>query len=256
MALSETIKAGPKTGRLDHIPGHMGMPIFGSTFEFLRDPFAFHQSRREKHGLVYKFSAFGGETVVLHGADALEYVLMDRERIFSSKNGWDILEKLFPKGLMLRDFEDHRAHRRIMQVAFKPRPMQDYMQHLNQGIAATLQIWTPSERFEFYPAIKDLTLELGASVFLGLEMGADASRINQAFVDEVAASLAILRRPWPGSQMRRGVRARAFLLDYFRELIPARRAGDGNDMFSQFCKAKSEDGAFFTDNEIVDHLNF
>ena len=227
MALSETIKAGPTAGRLDHIPGHMGMPVFGSTFEFLRDPFAFHQSRREKYGLVYKFSAFGGETVVLHGADALEYVLMDRERNFSSKNGWDILEKLFPKGLMLRDFEDHRAHRRIMQVAFKPQPMRDYMQHLNQGIAATLQTWAPSERFEFYPAIKDLTLELGASVFLGLEMGADASRINQAFVDEVAASLAILRRPWPGSQMRRGVNARAFLLDYFRELIPARRAGNG-----------------------------
>ena len=37
MALSETIKAGPTAGRLDHIPGHMGMPIFGSTFEFLRD---------------------------------------------------------------------------------------------------------------------------------------------------------------------------------------------------------------------------
>ena len=256
MALSETIKAGPTAGRLDHIPGHMGMPIFGSTFEFLRDPFAFHQSRREKYGLVYKFSAFGGETVVLHGADALEYVLMDRERNFSSKNGWDILEKLFPKGLMLRDFEDHRAHRRIMQVAFKPQPMRDYMQHLNQGIATSLQTWAPSERFEFYPAIKDLTLELGASVFLGLEMGADASRINQAFVDEVAASLAILRRPWPGSQMRRGVNARAFLLDYFRELIPARRAGNGDDMFSQFCKAESEEGAFFTDDEIIDHLNF
>ena len=65
-------------------------------------------------------------------------------------------------------------------------------------------------------------------------MGADASRINQAFVDEVAASLAILRRPWPGSQMRRGVNARAFLLDYFRELIPASRTGNGDDMFSLF----------------------
>ena len=149
MALSETINPGRTTGRLDLIRVHMGMPIFGSTFEFLRDPFVFHQSRREKYGLVYKFSAFGGETVVLHGADALEYVLMDRERNFSSKNGWDILEKVFPKGLMLRDFEDHRAHRRIMQVAFKPQPMRDYMQHLNQGIATTLQTWAPSERFEY-----------------------------------------------------------------------------------------------------------
>ena len=82
MALSETIKAHPKTGRLGHIPGRMGVPIFGSTFEFLRDPFAFHRCRFEEYGSVYKFSAFGGETVFLHGADALEYVLMDRERNF------------------------------------------------------------------------------------------------------------------------------------------------------------------------------
>ena len=54
MALSETIKAGPTAGRLDHIPGHMGMPIFGSTFEFLRDPFAFHQIRLNVSDIVDK----------------------------------------------------------------------------------------------------------------------------------------------------------------------------------------------------------
>jgi cytochrome P450 len=170
--------------------------------------------------------------------------------------GWRLLENLFPDGLMLRDFDDHRSHRRIMQVAFKPKPMRDYMLHLNEGITHGLKSWAPSERFEFYPAIKDLTLELGASVFLGLTMGAEAAKVNQAFVDEIAASVAVLRRPWPGSKMRRGVKARAFLRDYFRDLIPSRRASGGDDMFTQFCQAKSEDGAFFTDDEIVDHLNF
>ncbi len=256
MALSETIKGGPAPGALDHIPGTMGLPIFGNTFAFLKDPFAFHRERQELYGSVYKFSVFGGQTVALHGADALEYVLMDRNRNFSSKHGWRVLQQLFPNGLMLRDFEDHRAHRRIMQMAFKPQPMRDYMLHLNKGIARSMTAWQPAQRFEFYPAIKDLTLELGASVFLGLEMGDEAAKLNQAFMDEVAASVAVLRRPWPGTQMRRGVKARAFLLDYFRDLIPARRDGDGEDMFTQFCKATSEDGAFFTDDEIVDHLNF
>ena len=62
MALSETIKTAPaSTGRLDHIPGHMGLPIFGNTFEFLKDPFAFHHRRRQEHGSVYKFGVFGGK---------------------------------------------------------------------------------------------------------------------------------------------------------------------------------------------------
>ncbi|MBT3536129.1 MAG: cytochrome P450 [Rhodospirillaceae bacterium] len=256
MALAETIKAGPTAGPLDHVPGHMGMPIFGNSFEFLRDPLGFHQRRREQYGRVYKYSILGGRTVALCGADALEYVLMDQDRNFSSRKGWGVLQQLFPNGLMLRDFDDHRSHRRIMQAAFKPRPMRDYMLHLNEGIAHAMGAWAPSERFEFYPAIKELTLELGASVFLGLKMGEEAAKLNQAFVHEIAASLAVLRRPWPGTPMRRGIKARAFLLDYFRDLIPARRAGDGDDMFSQFCKATSDDGAFFTDDDIVDHLNF
>jgi cytochrome P450 len=258
MALSESIKAAPGTasGALDHIPGDLGLPIFGNTFEFLKDPFAFHHRRREECGPVYKFGVFGGRTVMLHGADALEYVLMDRERNFGSRLGWRLLQQLFPNGLMLRDFDDHRAHRRIMQAAFKPKPMRDYMLRLNEGIAQCMQTWQPAPRFEFYPAIKDLTLELGASVFLGLEMGAEAKKLNQAFVDEVAASVAVIRTPWLGTAMRRGVNARIFLLDYFRDLIPARRQGGGDDMFSEFCRAESEDGAFFTDDEIVDHLNF
>ena len=256
MALSETIKAGPAAGKLDHIPGDRGLPIFGHTFAFISDPFALHQRLLERYGPVYKIRVFGGQTVVLRGADALEYVLMDRDKNFGSRDGWQVLQRLFPNGLMLRDFDDHRGHRRIMQVAFKPKPMQDYMLRLNEGIANSLTAWTPSPRFQFYPAIKNLTLELGASVFLGLEMGDEAAKLNQAFIDEVAASVAVIRRPWPGTKMGRGVKARAYLLAYFRDLIPARRAGAGEDMFSQLCRAQSDEGAFFSDDEIVDHLNF
>jgi cytochrome P450 len=256
MAVSDSVALELPPGVLDHVPGRLGLPVFGSTFEFLKDPFSFHHRRREDYGAVYKYSVFGGQTVALHGADALEHVLMDRERNFSSHNGWRVLSRLFPNGLMLRDFDDHRAHRRVMQVAFKPAPMRDYMGRLNEGIASTLAGWRPSPRFLFYPAIKNLTLDLGASVFLGLDMGAEAARLNQAFVDEVAATIAIIRRPWPGTAMGRGVRARAFLLDYFRQHIPQRRAGAGADMFSQLCRAVSEDGRHYSDEEIVDHLNF
>ena len=257
MAATEAVKSGFAPGGLDHIPGHKGLPFFGDTLEFLKDPFAFHQKRVERYGPVYKISVFGGQSVALQGADALEFVLMDRQKNFGSRDGWQVLRQLFPDGLMLRDFDDHRLHRKVMQVAFKPRPMKDYLIRLNDGIAQTLGDWQPSARFAFYPAIKDLTLNLGASVFLGLDMGdAGAGRLNQAFVDEVAASISVIRRPWPGTKMGRGVKARAKLLDYFRDLIPARRAGDADDMFSQFCRVESEDGRVFTDQEIIDHMNF
>jgi len=257
MTVTDAAKTGIVPVSLDHIPGHKGLPFFGDTLEFLKDPFAFHQRRMERYGPVYRVQIFGGQSVALQGADALEMVLMDRQKNFGSRDGWQVLRQLFPDGLMLRDFDDHRQHRRVMQVAFKPQPMKDYLIRLNDGIAKTLDVWQPSSRFEFYPAIKELTLNLGASAFLGLDMGdTDAARLNQAFVDEVAASVSVIRRPWPGTKMGRGVKARAFLLEYFRDLIPARRAGDADDMFSQFCRAESEDGRMFSDQEIIDHMNF
>jgi cytochrome P450 len=252
----EAIEQRTTTEGIEHIPGDAGWPVIGHSLNFVRDPFGFHQGRRAEYGPVYKSYIFGGWNVMLHGADALEMVLMDRGKFYSSFNGWRVLHKLFPDGLMLRDFDDHRAHRRVMQAAFKPGPMQDYVGRMNDRIAHSMDVWAGREGMRFYDAIKELTLDMGASVFLGLDMGPEARKLNQAFIDEVAASVAVIRKPIPGTKTWRGIRARAFLLDFFRDLIPQRRAGDGDDMFSQLCRAESEDGRMFTDQEIVDHLNF
>jgi cytochrome P450 len=56
--------------------------------------------------------------------------------------------------------------------------------------------------------------------------------------------------------MRKGVRARDYLIDLFKREIPARRAGDGQDFFSQFCRATDEAGQPLSDQAIADHMNF
>ena len=239
---------------LSDIPGGGGLPLLGHTPAFLRDPLALYARFREEHGPVCKMHAFGRWIVVLHGADALQMVLMDRDKNFSSFHGWVVLHRLFPNGLMLRDFDDHRTHRRIMLAAFRPAPLADYVDRMNERISAVLDDWPVERAFPFYRAVKELTLDLAASVFLGLDIGPQAKRINRAFVNELNASTAVVRRPVAGNAMWRGVRARAVMLDFFRELVAARP--DGVDMVSQLCRARSEDGAFFADEEIVDHLNF
>jgi len=72
----------------------------------------------------------------------------------------------------------------------------------------------------------------------------------------VQASVGVVRSPLPLTAMRRGVKARAYLVDYFGRAVPARRAGDGEDIFSQICRATQEDGSLLSVDEIVDHMNF
>ena len=47
-----------------------------------------------------------------------------------------MLDRLFPRGLMLLDFDEHRLHRKALSVAFKSGPMKSYLGDLDRGIAA------------------------------------------------------------------------------------------------------------------------
>jgi cytochrome P450 len=260
-ALAHTFEANPHwlprnpPNALDHIPGDDGWPLVGNTFKLLADPVAFARRMVATYGPVYRNKSFGGRGVQLVGPEANELVLFDREKIFSSEQGWGpVLNLLFPRGLMLMDFEKHRADRRTLSVAFKPEPMRLYADALNQGIAAQIGNWQGA--ISFYPKIKQLTLDLAATSFLGIPWGPDADRINTAFVDMVQASVGIVRRPLPGTAMGRGVAGRKFLVDYFTPMVPVRRASNGEDIFTQFCQAKDENGEYLPVDAIVDHMNF
>ncbi len=66
--------------------------------------------------------------VHLYGADAHRLTLVNQDQVFSNKQAWDqIIGRIFPNGLMLRDGDDHRYHRRLMQAGFKNPALQRYL---------------------------------------------------------------------------------------------------------------------------------
>ena len=246
----------PSESLLDHLPGEDGLPILGVTLRQLKDPYKFGREMHAKYGPIYRMNSFGRRQVGLLGADANELVLFDRNKTFSSEQGWGpVLNLLFPRGLMLMDFDHHRADRRALSIAFKPGPMRHYSEKLNEGIMERVSQWSGRE-FRFYPEIKKLTLDLAATSFLGIPWGPEADKINTAFVDMVQASIGVVRRPLPFTKMGRGVAGRKYLVNYFLPQVKQRREQQGPDMFSQFCRATHEDGSLLTESEVVDHMNF
>lgn len=229
---------------LAHIPGETGIPIFGTTLQLVADPIGYGKRMHATYGNVFRSRPFGVTQVSLIGPEANELLLFDRDKLFSSEQGWGpALDQLFPRGLMLIDFEAHRVDRRALSIAFKPEPMRHYADALNRGIAQGVAGWGGAPML-FYPAIKQLTLDLAADSFLGIPWGPEAQKVNQAFVDLVNASIGIVRKPWPGTAMGRGVAGRKFLVELFTaETLKRRETGGGQDMFSQFANATREDGS-------------
>ncbi len=255
----------PGDAALDAIPGEDGWPIVGTTLMQLADPDGFTRRMLAKYGPVYRSRSFGQRGVELVGPEANELVLFDRDRLFSSEQGWGpLLNLLFPRGLMLMDHEAHRIDRRALSVAFKPEPMKAYCDLLNRDIASGVEAWGAGNRssgaeqfnLRMYDAIKALTLQTAATSFLGLPLGPEADRLNHAFTAMVQAAVAPIRKPVPFTAMGRGVAGRQMMVAWFTRLLEERRRSPGQDMFSQFALATRDDGTLLAADVVVDHMIF
>jgi cytochrome P450 len=244
-------------GALRHIPHIRGLPGLGHTLDFLRDPYDLHARARAACGPVYKLNLLGKWRVTLNGAAAVDHVLRDPERLFSSEQGNDVLHPIFTGGLAARDFDDHRQHRRIMQAAFRSEAMLGYVARLVAETEPMAEGCPTGRAFPFGTWIKEALLKVGGRVLMGLEVDdLELSALNAAFIEEVAGCVGIVRRPLPFTRMRRGLKAKAVFETRLRALIPERRRTGGADFFSQMCRATDEEGAGWSEKEIFDHFNF
>ena len=241
---------------LKHIPGDWGLPFFGHFFEFVANATRFYEVRKKKYGDVFKINTPIGLGVVMCGPTANKLLLVEEGKFASSQEAWEkSLGELFPNGLMLMDGDRHKYHRGIMQDAFKKGPLQGYLDIMPGNIEQVLKELKGKDKILAFPFFKNLTLKVAGKVFFGLNPGEDLAAVNKAITDIVNASAA-LQIKLPFTAYQKGIKGREFLINYFKKLMPERRANPGKDLFSMFCQAKSEEGDQFTDQEIIDHLIF
>ena len=256
--LQETIRKLPaKPNRqLGHLPGDYGLPVFGHTWGLLTNGPKLTESMVARYGPVFRSSALFQRSVALVGPDAARFVLLDQDQNFAARPAWNtILGGLFDNGLLLRDLDDHRSHRRALQQAFKKPVLESYCRTLNAFLAEGIGSWPVDRYFDLYPAVKKLLLDNAIESFFGDDPTRDVAPLNRAFIDMLNATLAIVRRPLPGTNWRKGVRGRRTLEAYLESQLGARKAKPGDDFFSTLCQAADDEGAL-NDREIIDHLLF
>ena len=237
------------------VPGDLGRPVVGHTLDFLLRTQPLMDDLRAKYGPNFRIHVAARPVLIIGGPDAVREVLVDRDKNFSSELGWKkSIGKLFARGLMLMDFDEHRVDRRVMQMAFRNDAMRGYVDTMTAHIKPAIANW-PRE-LELYPALKQLTLDMASSIFLGLALGPESKAVDEAFVAAVTASVAVVRSELPVFAYGRGMRGRRTLERFFETLIRERRKNPGADLLSELCQAKSEEGERFSDQEIIDHMIF
>ncbi|MFI9385906.1 cytochrome P450 [Kutzneria sp. NPDC052558] len=249
--------ATPPDPRLKPVMGDPGLPFIGHALGALYDMLEFGRRRYATYGPVSWGVMLGAKVVWVIGPEGTELLAANRDKAFANQGGYEyFIGPFLHRGLMLMDFEEHRLHRRIMQEAFARPRLANYLDAMNPRIARELDGWRPGRRFALYDAAKQLTLGIANEVFVGEHVGADADRLTDAFVDTVHGALAYIRANVPGGAWARGRRGRRVLEQYFRERLATRRADGGDDLFSVLCRATSEEGERFTDDDVVNHMIF
>ncbi|NNL11474.1 MAG: cytochrome P450 [Pseudomonadales bacterium] len=254
-ALLQKIAALPKRPEtnLDHIPGDYGWPLVGHSFSILKDARSHNARMIEKYGTIYRSSAFTRRQVMFADADAAQYLLMDQAQNFSSERGWMMVREFLGGGILLRDFADHRKHRRPLQQAFKSKVMNAYCHRLNGLISQGLANWPRREQFLFQPAVKSLLLDNAASVFLGSELGRESDKLNQSFVDMLGGIAVILQLRIPGTAYNRAVQGTQYLRNWLARSVGARKQSDSQDIFTSLCHLAEDPANELSVEDIVSH---
>ncbi|CAB4691988.1 MAG: cytochrome P450 [Actinobacteria bacterium] len=237
-----------------------GLPLLGRTFDYAKDPMALFTELWGRYGEVAPINMIGDPVVFLLGPDACEAAFTNRDKAFVNGAAWtEVVGPFFHRGLMLLDFEEHHLHRRIMQQAFTRDRLEGYADRMHPAIAAGLADWQGGTGFQAYWALKTLTLDIAAEIFMG---GAEHTapeemeRINKAFIACVQSASAIIRKPLPFTRWGRGTKGRRILEEFLRGYLPARRATETSDLLSQLCHIESDTGETFSDDDVVNHMIF
>ena len=252
----------PMNTHLENIPGDDGMPFLGTTLELMNNPYGLVDRLYKKYGPVVQSKAVAQPYVLVVGADINQMFYLDTEKNFSPMMGYATsLGEFYSGGLLVRDYDDHKKHRRLFQTAFKNDAMMFYTDVMNDIMKNHIESWDGKAFFHFFPHVKTMLLDVAAHIFLGIGdlTGEEAKKISETFEDIAIGMTGIFR--WdspllPFCNFRKGKQAKRYMESYLMSQIEERRNSDKRDMFSVICREKDENGNYFSDSDIAAHINF
>ena len=245
--------------QLAHIPGSRGVPVLGMIPALFHDFYGTIEKQYKKYGPVSKANIGFQYGVLVLGPDIYKQLLLDPERNFSNEMGYgNVVGQWFGGGLLFRDFDEHRLHRRLFQTAFKSEAMRGYVGMSNQIMERNLQTWKDEAQFCFVPHIQKILMNIGARVFYGVDdLGDDARKMGDAFMEILnKGMMSVVKIDAPPFKYHYGMKGKKYIADYLGSLIRERREGNGIDFMSHLVKEAKENGDYFSDAEIIPHLSF
>ncbi len=235
-------------------PGSEGLPLFGETLAFARDPFQFFAERAERHGPVFRTSLLGRKTICLSGPEAFDCSTRGElfQRQDASPASWQ--ELLTKDAVPFLDGDAHRIRKRILLQAVGPKALPNFLPTLVQLVDAALAR-AGGREVAFVDEAADLAFRVTETLFAAGDPESPTTEIRQAF-DAFTQGVFAPAVPLPFSKYSGARRAAALLKRRFLERIAMRRAQPSNDVLSGLLQAEFEGVRLSDDEAAAETLHF
>ncbi|XP_053306336.1 cytochrome P450 26C1 [Spea bombifrons] len=235
--------------------GSMGWPFFGETLHWLIQGSAFHSSRREKYGNVFKTHLLGKPVIRVTGAENIRKILMGEHNLVSSQWPQSTQIILGSNTLVNSIGELHRQKRKIMAKVFSHSALESYLPRIQEAVSCELHGWCRDPgSTSVFPSAKTLTFRIAARILLGLSLAEQQFQEMAKVFEQLVENLFSLPLDIPFSGLRKGIKARDTLHRYMEEAIKQKLAAQDPDVcedaLDYLINSAKENGRAFSMQEL------
>ena len=236
-------------------PLDKGNLLFGHSIKFNNDALSLVKNLQNKYGDIFEISILHKRVTMFMTPSATKHIYLDGEDNFSSRHGWEFsLGKTFENGLMLRDFDDHRFHRGLLQDSFRRDALANYLQIVQPILDTWIEELQESKSFNLYATMKELMFKISLELFFDEIDNSRQKELEKLFTDAIKSATSVVRTPLPFTKLRKGLKARRSLLKYF-ESKAENVDIESNTLFAELVKTNKQEGGL-SNYEIAEHMIF
>lgn len=244
------------------IPHLAEPPIVGSALEFVRDRIAVLRRVASECGDVGLFHLWRVPVVLLNRAEHAHSVLIENARDFDRIKLPPAVGATFGEGVFgtRRGSREHLRQRKMLQHAFRPRPVAAYAGLMLDCAEPIEQAWQDGQIIPVQRELEKITITIASRALFGVDLQSEVEALNDVVVNLLDLLEEEMKRPFPiplwiPIPHNRRVRRTVARLDRTLGAVIARRRrepdGQG-DLLTLLLTSRYENGEPLSDQEVRD----
>ncbi|KAB1192856.1 cytochrome P450 [Haloferax sp. MBLA0076] len=231
-------------------PGPKGIPVFGASRQYARDPFRFLTAVAESYGDVIHFDLGPLDTYMLTNPADIERVLVSEASKFRKPQFQDqAIGDLLGDGLLMSEGETWQKQRQLAQPAFDMRRISTMAGMMTDRTATMLDSWHDGDVVDVQLEMTRLTVEIIVDAMFGADIDDERIRLIQENLEPLGTRfepdpIRFLMPDWaPTRENREYKQSLSLLEDLIWDVVDERRGTEyGPTPASSVAESESVEG--------------